>query len=29
MELDMHEIVNKELRIEGSFLYNRQDFQLS
>jgi 2-desacetyl-2-hydroxyethyl bacteriochlorophyllide A dehydrogenase len=27
MELDMHEIVNKEVRIEGSFLYNRQDFQ--
>jgi threonine dehydrogenase-like Zn-dependent dehydrogenase len=27
MELDMHEIVNKEVRIEGSFLYGRQDFQ--
>ena len=27
MELEMHEIVNKEVRIEGSFLYNRQDFQ--
>jgi 2-desacetyl-2-hydroxyethyl bacteriochlorophyllide A dehydrogenase len=27
MALDMHEIVNKEVRIEGSFLYDRREFQ--
>jgi 2-desacetyl-2-hydroxyethyl bacteriochlorophyllide A dehydrogenase len=27
MDLDMHEIVNKEVRIEGSFLYDRREFQ--
>ena len=27
MSLDMHEIVNKEVRIEGSFLYDRREFQ--
>jgi len=26
MGLDMHEIVNKEVRIEGSFLYGRIEF---
>jgi 2-desacetyl-2-hydroxyethyl bacteriochlorophyllide A dehydrogenase len=27
MPVDMHEIVSKEIRIEGSFLYGRQEFQ--
>jgi 2-desacetyl-2-hydroxyethyl bacteriochlorophyllide A dehydrogenase len=27
MSLDMHEIVNKEVKIEGSFLYDRREFQ--
>lgn len=27
MGLDMHDIICKEVRIEGSFLYNRQEFQ--
>ena len=27
MALDMHEIVNKEVKIEGSFLYDRREFQ--
>ena len=27
MDLDIHEIVNKEVRIEGSFLYDRREFE--
>ena len=27
MNLDMHEIVNKEIRMEGSFLYDRREFE--
>jgi threonine dehydrogenase-like Zn-dependent dehydrogenase len=27
MSLDMHEIVNKEVKMEGSFLYDRREFQ--
>ncbi len=27
MSLDMHEIVNKEVKIEGSFLYDRREYQ--
>ncbi|HSB03620.1 MAG TPA: alcohol dehydrogenase catalytic domain-containing protein, partial [Thermodesulfobacteriota bacterium] len=27
MSVDMHEIVNKEVRMEGSFLYDRREFQ--
>jgi len=27
MSVDIHEIVNKEVRIEGSFLYDRREFQ--
>lgn len=27
MNLDMHEIVNKEVRMEGSFLYDRREFE--
>jgi len=27
MSLDMHEIVNKEVKIEGSFLYDRKEYE--